>query len=338
MSTPDHLVTLFRAYRERNDAAFLKSAETLIQEELAANRHGRAHDLQRALGETKPVRPAALKPNGLASLPRDRRSGEELVSLENNSLDATKLVLNDTTRKQVSRIVEEHCRRLELARYGLQPKSRILFWGPPGCGKTLTAHCLAQEMSKPVGLVRLHAIISSFLGDTASHIQRVFEMAKASPMLLLLDEVDSIAKNRDDPNDVGELKRVVNSLLQAMDCFRAPDSLVVASSNHQYLLDPAIWRRFDDVVFFPMPTPSEREPFLHRLLSGIRYEGSMPALVKRTHSLSFAEIERIVGEAIKTAVLAGRETLRSSDICEQVNLFKSVMSAAKARPPRHRNE
>ena len=329
---------LFRAYRDRNDAAFLKSAETLIGDELAANHHARARELQKALGESKPSRPVALRPNGLATLPRDRRSGEELVTLDSNSIDATRLVLNETTRKQISRIVEEHRQRLDLAKFGLQPKSRLLFWGPPGCGKTLTAHYLAQEMSKPVGLVRLHAIISSFLGDTASHIQRVFDVAKASPMLLLLDEVDSIAKNRDDPNDVGELKRVVNSLLQALDSFRPPDSLLVAASNHQYLLDPAIWRRFDDVVLFPMPTVREREPFLRRLLNGVRYEGSMPALVKKTHSLSFADIERIVGEAIKTAVLAGRDTLQSADICEQMNLFKSVMSAAKARPARHRNE
>jgi SpoVK/Ycf46/Vps4 family AAA+-type ATPase len=338
MANTEHLLMLFRAFRDRNDAAFQRIAESIIADELAANHHSLAREMQKALEEPKNSRPIPVRPNGLAALPRDRRSGEELVTFEDSRVDPDRLILCDRTKKQVLRIIDEHRNRTRLAKHGLQPKTKILFWGPPGCGKTLTAHYLAQEMSLPLGLVRLNALISSFLGDTASHIQRVFDLGKSTPMVLLLDEVDAIAKNRDDPNDVGELKRVVNSLLQAMDAFLPATGLAVAASNHQYLLDPAIWRRFDDVIFFPPPTAKERGLQLRHLLNGIQHEGPLASLVKKTSSLSFADIERVVTEAVKSVILENRDRLQDSDVLEQVKHHKASIAAARAKSPRPGNE
>jgi len=338
MANTEHLLMLFRAFRDRNDAAVQRIAESIIADELAANHHSLAREMQKALEEPKNSRPIPIRQNGVAALPRDRRSGEELVTFDRGRVDPDRLILCDRTRKQVLRIIDEHRNRTRLAKHGLQPKTKILFWGPPGCGKTLTAHYVAQEMSLPLGLVRLNALISSFLGDTASHIQRVFDLGKSTPMVLLLDEVDAIAKNRDDPNDVGELKRVVNSLLQAMDSFLPVEGVAIAASNHQYLLDPAIWRRFDDVIFFPPPTPRERELQIRHLLNGVRHEGPLAAAVKRTSSLSFADIERVVTEAVKSMVLENREILRGADVLEQVKHYKDSIAAARAKSPRQGNE
>jgi len=338
MANAEQLLTLFRAFRERNESAFKRMAESIISDELAANHHSLAREMQKSLEEPKVSRPMTIPPNGLTSLPRDRRSGEELVTFEESRVDPERLILCDRTRRQVARIVDEHRNRTRLAKHGLQPKTKVLFWGPPGCGKTLTAHYLAQEMSLPLGLVRLNALISSFLGDTASHIQRVFDLGKSTPMVLLLDEVDAIAKNRDDPNDVGELKRVVNSLLQAMDAFRPARGLAVAASNHQYLLDPAIWRRFDDVVYFPPPTAKERELLLRRLLNGIEHQGPLAPLVKKTSSLSFADIERVVTEAVKTVVLENRESLHNSDVLDELRDYRDSIAAARRESPRQGNE
>jgi SpoVK/Ycf46/Vps4 family AAA+-type ATPase len=338
MANSEHLLMLFRAFRDRNEAGFQRIAESIISDELAANHHALAREMQKVLEEPKNSRPIPIRPNGLASLPRDRRSGEELITYEEARMDPERLILCERTRKQVARIIDEHRNRTRLAKHGLQPKTKILFWGPPGCGKTLTAHFVAQEMSLPLGLVRLNALISSFLGDTASHIQRVFDLGKSTPMVLLLDEVDAIAKNRDDPNDVGELKRVVNSLLQAMDSFQPAEGLAIAASNHQYLLDPAIWRRFDDVIFFPPPTARERELLLHRLLNGIEHEVPLAALVKKTSSLSFADIERVVTESIKTVVLENRESLHNSDVLEQLKNYRDSITAAKTKSTRQADE
>lgn len=331
MADVERLMMLFRAFRERDDTAFYKAAESLIAEELAANRHSLARDLQQALGEPKLRRNTSTPSNGLSPIPKDRRTGEQLVTTPDRPVDTSKLVLPDLTLQQIQRVVDERRNRLKLARYGYHPKSRLLFWGPPGCGKTLTAHYLAEQFGLPLGLVRLSAVISSFVGDTASHLQRVFDLAKASPILLLLDEIDAVGKNRDDPNDVGELKRVVNGLLQAMDSFFSPDSVVIGASNHQYLLDPALWRRFDDVILFPVPGPKERSVFVERLLNGLTFTGSVSSLVKTLAGLSYANIERVIVEAVKTMILQDRSELAATDITNQLKTFKHMLETAKKR-------
>jgi ATP-dependent 26S proteasome regulatory subunit len=151
-------------------------------------------------------------------------------------------------------------------------------------------------------------------------------------MVLLIDEVDAVGKNRDDRNDVGELKRVVNSLLQAMDAFsKNQPSLLIAASNHQYLLDPALWRRFDDVVEFPMPDAVEREKLLKILLSGVTFEGSISQSVRAMTSMSFAEIERATIEAIKTMILEHREVLQWRDLQTEVQRRKISTTRAQKR-------
>jgi SpoVK/Ycf46/Vps4 family AAA+-type ATPase len=328
MVAEKQLKRLFQAFKERDDVAFYRAAESLIADELAANHHALAQELQQALGK-QPLKQIAQ--NGLRLLPKDRRSGEDLVILEESSIDSTQIVFNQETKAKIERVLDEHRQRQKLAKYGYLPKTKLLFWGPPGCGKTFTAKYLAYELGLPVGVLRLSAVISSFLGDTASHLQRVFNLANTTPMVLLLDEVDAVGKNRDDPNDVGELKRVVNSLLQAMDSFDSSKSIVIAASNHQYLLDPALWRRFDDLIEFSLPTKTEREFYLQRLLNGVYFDGSLEYIAKNMSSLSYADIQRITIEAIKTMILEGREQLQSQDISEQLKAFKKASSEARTK-------
>ena len=237
MTRNEQLVSLFRAFGGKRDADFIRIAERIIAEELAANHHSVASELKTALVG---VRSGNRGGNGseLLGLPKDRRTGEQLLWLQEARVSQDQIVLAKASGRKIDRILEEHRNKILLAGHGYQPKRRILFWGPPGCGKTYTANFLAHELGVPLGTIRLSAAISSFLGDTAAHIQKVFDLAESRPMVLLFDEVDAIAKNRDDVNDVGELKRVVNSLLQSIDAFDSGESIMIAASNHQYLLDP----------------------------------------------------------------------------------------------------
>ena len=328
MVNAKQLKRLFQAFKEHDDNAFYRTAEALIADELIANHHALAQELQQALGK-QPIKQVAK--NGLSLLPKDRRSGDDLVILEESFVNSTQVVFNQETQGKIERVLDEHRKRQQLGKYGYLPKTKLLFWGLPGCGKTVTAKYLAYELGLPVGVVRLNAIISSFLGDTASHLQRVFNLANTTPMVLLLDEVDAVGKNRDDPNDVGELKRVVNSLLQAMDSFDSSKSIIIAASNHQYLLDPALWRRFDALIEFPLPGKTEREIYLQRLLNGVNFDGSLEYIGKNMSSLSYADIQRITVEAIKTMILEGRENLQSQDISEQLKAFKKVTSEAQIK-------
>jgi SpoVK/Ycf46/Vps4 family AAA+-type ATPase len=324
------LIKLFESYRDGNDATFLKVAEAIIAEELTANHQGFASELKRALGNGRNLKPA--RRDELVALPKDRHVGEDLVRLQKSTVDATKIVLTKETGSKIRRTLAEHRKRSQLMMFGYQPKSKLLFWGAPGCGKTYTAYHLAYELGLPVGVVRLNALVSSFLGDTASHLQRIFDFASSNPMVLLLDEVDAIGKDRDDSNDVGELKRVVNSLLQALDNFEPNASVVIAASNHQYMLDDALWRRFDDLVRFPLPGKAERELYLRRLLDGIAFEGSQPELARKMNGLSFADIKRVVVEAVKTSILADRQGLSSEDMDRQTDYFKEDILKAQAKP------
>ena len=329
MTHVERLLTLFKAFRERNDGAFYRAAEAIIADELTANHHSQARELQKALSSNGDERPLSRPVNGLSVLPKDRRYGEPLVSVIEPRLDANRLILATESKVQVDRAIQEHGQRLKLAKYGYPPKTKLLFWGPPGCGKTLTAHWIASELHLPLGVVRLNALITSFLGETASHIQRIFDMAQATPMVLLIDEADAVAKDRDDRNDVGELKRVVNSLLQAMDTFRSAESIVIAASNHQYLLDNALWRRFDDVVLFPLPTASQVKTFLATLLNGVNLSGSLDAAVRNAGLLSYSQIERGVVEVIKSMILEDRTEIRSAEISDHFKKYKLLIKNAR---------
>lgn len=338
--TNKQLIRLFESYRDGNEIEFHKVAEAVIAGELTANHHKFANELKQALGNGRGLKPA--RRDDLIALPRDRREGQELVLLHKSTVDASKIVLAEETGAKIKRALAEHRNRSRLMSFGYQPKSKLLFWGGPGCGKTYTAYHFAYELGIPIGVVRLNALVSSFLGDTASHLQKIFDLANSTPMVLLLDEVDAFGKERDDSNDVGELKRVVNSLLQALDTFESNGSVVIAASNHQYMLDEALWRRFDDLVSFPLPGKAERELYLSRLLNGVMFEGSQASLVRKLDGMSFADIKRVVIEALKTSILNDRAGLGSEDVAHQIDSFKEDLKRAKAKPSvrrkRPRNE
>jgi len=329
----EHLVQLFRAHAQQEEQAFSSTAETIIKDVLAGNDHTLAKQLQQALDISSQRKRSSLGKHTLLPLPTDRRNGETLISIQEGNVSQDQIFFSSSTERQISRIFEEHHQKLKLAEYGYYPKSKLLFWGPPGCGKSYTAAFIAHELGLPLGTVQLSAAISSFLGDTASHIQRIFETAEKTPMVLFFDEVDSIAKQRDDPNDVGELKRIVNSLLQAMDTFRSTKSIVIAASNHQYLLDPAVWRRFDDIVQFPLPSKTECEKYLRYLLNGVKFHGAIANTVKSLSGASFADIKKIVIEAIKTVLLQGQTDISLQDIVAQAQLTKKMLYEAKKPSP-----
>jgi SpoVK/Ycf46/Vps4 family AAA+-type ATPase len=327
MADVDALRRLFRAFRDQNETAFRKVAESIIADQLAANHHGQAKELRAALGTDSNPSTMRRAPGGLSALPRDRRSGEQLLTIYHEPANTQHLLLEDSTKQRIDRFINERRNSTKLASCGYSPKSKLLFWGPPGCGKTLTAHHLANEFGLKVGVVRLSALISSYLGETAAHLQQVFDTAQQTPMVVLFDEIDSVAKTRDDSRDVGELKRLVNSLLQAMDTFVAKESILIGASNHQYMLDPAIWRRFDDVILFPSPSPDARKRFIQQHLNGIAFKGSVDSLVKKTAGLSFAQIEQVLIESIKSMILEDRKQLTTEQVSLELKYMQSMMAA-----------
>jgi SpoVK/Ycf46/Vps4 family AAA+-type ATPase len=177
-------------------------------------------------------------------------------------------------------------------------------------------------MTYPLITVRLDAVISSFLGETAANLRRVFEFVERGQWIVLFDEFDAIGKERDNPFEHGELKRVVNSLLQLMDAYHG-DSLLIASTNHEGSLDSAVWRRFDAVIAFSKPTMQDRLIMLRMFLRGFHHsDGNLESTAKKLAGATGADLERVAIEAVRHAILDGRKSVEQSDLSYALSEFQ----------------
>lgn len=329
----ESLRTMIVSHREHDEDTFRRGAEAIIRSLTVQNRPSEARALRDALRskevKTELQSPHPLSPTNL-SISVLTRQVPGLVSFVQTPASAH-LVLPKETRYSIDLVLREQRSATKLAEAGLSPRRKLLFWGPPGCGKTATAQWLAHQLGVSFGLVRLAALITSYVGETGANIQKVLQIANQTPMVLLIDEADAIAKSRDDNNDVGELRRVVNALLQGLDSFTAHQSIVVLASNHTHLFDSALWRRFDDIVEFPLPSESDRLALLKHLTSGIKLKGSLTPVAKAMAGCSFADVERAVFEVAKVAVIENRGSASNQDILKAAQQFKKKISSATTR-------
>jgi SpoVK/Ycf46/Vps4 family AAA+-type ATPase len=308
---------LIKAGAQGDGDSFRRAAEEVIRDERAKKHHLLANDLERVLyGETSPQKvPSQIRP--IRDVPRDAERGLDLVSIREPVRTLQDIVLSDENRSMLDEILVEHGHREVLASYGLRPASRLLFCGPPGCGKTTAAEVIASELSLEIAVIRFDAVVSSFLGETAANLRKVFEFLEREHVVALFDEFDAIGKERDDSSEHGELKRVVNAFLQMLDSFRGR-SLIIAATNHEQMLDLAIWRRFDDVLYFDKPTLEQLKELLVTKLRSVRHEIpiSNREFLHGFKGMSHADVERVVIRAIKLMVLKGREFL-TPDLLEE---------------------
>ncbi|MDP9357600.1 MAG: ATP-binding protein [Chloroflexota bacterium] len=330
MPTGESLRQLFRGHTLRDDAAFRDAAEAIVREERAKNHRLLADDLERILREGRRYTPSSPINGRHPELPKDKERGFPLITISEFDHSWDRLILPSKTISILERIAEEHQRRDLLISGGVRPKRRVLFFGPPGCGKTLAAKVMSSILSRPLVTVRFDAVVSSYLGETAANLRRVFDFIERDDWVVLFDEFDAIGKDRDNPFEHGELKRVVNTLLQLMDAFRG-ESLLIAATNHEGLLDSALWRRFEALVQFPVPREQDRLLMLRLFLKG--YGGSdlpLPSVARQLGGATGADIERVAIDAIRSALLTGRRNVLREDLKEPLTDFRERTHLAKA--------
>lgn len=254
---------------------------------------------------TSPVRAA---PQSSVAQPVDADSRLSLVKEKSVAeLLENAPILNPEVEAQLQQLVNEQLLSEKLFSVGLDPTKTALFVGPPGVGKTISAEWIARQLEIPLLTLDLSAVMSSYLGKTGVNVRRVFEHARSMPCVLFLDELDAVAKKRDDSGEIGELKRLVTVLLQEIDAWPS-GSLLLAATNHAQLLDPAVWRRFETVVDFPLPTNEEILRALNRFLSPAGIEVSeFPFLPLLYDGETISAIERSVQSSLRKAVLTGAE-------------------------------
>ena len=289
-----------------------------------------ADNLERQ-GETSlanKIRSALTKKRGaltaldsFATKPVDNESRMDILEITSPQDYPNEVILSKYSREAVANFIESYNRRDSFQKLGLSTNNSLLLYGPPGCGKTTVAQLISSITNLPLVTARLDGLVSSLLGSTAKNIRKVFDYASKRECILFLDEFDVIAKLRDDKNELGELKRVVNSLIQNIDEF-SEDSILIAATNHHKLLDPAIWRRFNTILALEKPQLDEVNLLLLSLLRGkktnfLSNPKKLNLVTNALYGLSHADIKNIITNALRSAVLTEAECLTNYQVLKE---------------------
>jgi SpoVK/Ycf46/Vps4 family AAA+-type ATPase len=296
------------------DDEFRAVVEQIILEEEQKNNRVLARSLRKTLdnASTRPVAPRALAP--LIPFPDAASDFVERVEPERNKHE---IVLSAANIRVFLGLVREFRRAEDIRRRGLPVRSKLLFCGPPGCGKTLCTEVFAAELGLPLFVVKIDRLISSYLGETATNVRKIFEFARKQPCVLFFDEFDALARSRDDTSEHNELRRVVNSLLIFIDRIK-PKGFLIAASNLDQALDPAIWRRFDEIIWFDKPDRTMIERYLKLKFKNVETSFDPIAHAVALEGYSYAEIERVCIAAIKAAVINRRKQVREHDFLQAI--------------------
>lgn len=306
------IINLVAAHSSGNEAQFESALSDLIHDEEKKGNVQLALSLKKAYSPDKHFQSSMISPmstmsfsvQSVTNLPKDKDSALDLVELLQPTVRLKDVALSEKVQETIQEIIEEQNNVQKLIKIGVTPTNRVLFCGPPGCGKTMTANALAKELGLPIAYVHLDGLVSSYLGQTGTNIRKIFEFVKGKRIMLFLDEFDAIAKKRDDSHELGELKRVVTTLLQNMDEMPA-NVFLVAATNHHHLLDPAIWRRFDISILLEEPDEMQRKKMIEKSLQDFlkEYNIDLQILVVLTDGMSGAQIQTFLQALGKFCVM-----------------------------------
>lgn len=307
----DLLLRLFRSIDGEHTDDIVMVAESIIEDERKKGHNKLADRLTGIL--SKNVKTSQSFKGELRDIfgssiliPTDKRSNIPLAVHVPTELLRHEMILSTAVEEKIERIEKEFLARERLAHYGLKPRRRILLHGYPGCGKTMSAERIAWNVGLPFLKVKFEAVVSSYLGESATNLTKLFEAIKTYPCVLLLDEFDFIAKSRDGKQDVGEMHRVVNILLNVLEDFNGP-GLIIATTNLEGTIDKAIFRRFDDIIELPKPGKGEIMRILKSTLASIRSDKNInwESVSEQLQDSSSAMVVKVATDAAKFSVIQG---------------------------------
>lgn len=312
MANAEQIKALVKSHVDGDEERFLAIA---MQMAAAAAKQGHskfADDLKKLVDAAK-SKPLETKPGKSSPVPVVQPRGElaGLLSVQYSKLKLSDLVLGEQVWDRLRLVVREHAQQHKIKSYGLSPRRKLLLLGPPGSGKTMTVAALSGEMNLPLFTIVLDGLITKYMGETAAKLRIIFEAIQKTRAVYLFDEFDAVAGKRQTQNDVGEIRRVLNSFLQFLEQDQS-DSLIIGATNHPELLDRAVFRRFDDVIEYSYPNDLQIEQLMKDRLSMLETNRiEWEPVVAGARGLGFADITNVCNDAAKETIL--RDSLELSN-------------------------
>lgn len=302
--------------------------EKLIQQLELDGETMATNKFKRILATTDENTLKAMSSNEITKVPVDSESRSMLADIILPNENNIQVILSKHNQEQLNDFIYSYKHADELNSLGIGVPNSLLLYGPPGCGKSKAASYIAKEIGLPLVIARLDSLISSYLGTTAKNIRNLFEFAQRTPCVLFLDEFDAIAKARDDNNELGELKRVVNSLLQNIDNLNE-NSLLLCATNHEALLDSAVWRRFDYKININLPDREARKQLIQLFLKTRKLsDKEVIEFAVVTEDLSGSSIEEIITKALRKSILR-KEDFNLQLLYIEFFKFKGILAERK---------
>jgi SpoVK/Ycf46/Vps4 family AAA+-type ATPase len=314
MAIADQLKALIKSHADRDDSHFYAVAMQVAAHEAKLG-HGKiALELRALIDEAKKKQSVIVKSDKLIPMAQPRGEIASLLSVSYPKLRLSDIVLEKNIEERLVKVIKEQRQVIKTRSFGLSPRKKLLFVGPPGTGKTMSASVLAGELGLPLLMVRLESLITKYMGETAAKLRLVFDAIAQTRGVYLFDEFDSIGSRRGQVNDVGEVRRILNSFLQMIEQDDS-DSIILAATNHPEILDYALFRRFDDVVEYDLPDKKSITKIFKIKLSGFKTSQIVwKNLAEKAFGISCADICKICEDAIKDAIIYDREKITSKDI------------------------
>jgi len=312
LATAEQIKSLIRSHLSEDDERFYTLALQVAAHE-AQQGHGElAHDIRDIVDKSRRSRGG----NVLLKFPQEMAG---MVLSEKADTPFSALVLPAGLRGRIERIVHEHRQQWKLKKHGLSNRRKILLTGPPGTGKTMTARVLAQELRMPLHTIQVDKLVTKFMGETSAKLRQIFDLIRDESGVYLFDEFDAIGGDRSLDNDVGEMRRVLNALLQFIeqDC---SDSMIIGATNNPGLLDRALFRRFDDVLAYKLPDSPARRKLIENILGAFKGPKLVwKSLQKASDGLSHSEIAQACIDSIKLTILRDEHSVETKNLLETLH-------------------
>jgi len=309
MATADQIKSLIRAHCDQDNERFRTIALQISAYEARLGHTQLTRDIKTILEKPGLPKPKIIQFNN--------QNQSLLMSMPDMRL--SDLVVSNETHERIERILNEHTNRKKLHSFGMANRRKILIEGAPGTGKTMTASIIASELNLPLYTVQVDRLVTKFMGETSVKLRQIFDSIESVTGIYFFDEFDAIGADRGMDNEVGEMRRILNSFLQFLEQ-DASESIIIAATNNRRILDKALFRRFDDVLHYSMPSFEDVHRLFHLKLEVFSPVSPLSeALVEKAASLSHAEISRVCDDAIKNAILANTKEISQDDLLRLVN-------------------